>query len=190
MKRLFAALLSATVLASAAASAAAPTDSPLLGDWVLDVDSLPMPPQMRPRAARLAFRAEPDGRWTTRVDITDQAGKRLDAQSTLPLDGTPGKATGSYWVDVVAAKLPAPDVLVMQFVYEGIPRSTRVYTLSTDGKALTETETYFKSDGTPMMRTAVFHRAPVAAPAQAGLAAPGPLRHRIRPGQPGSKTGG
>ena len=56
--------------------------------------------------------------------------------------------------------MPAPNVLVMQFVYQGIPRSTRVYSVSPDGKVLTETEAYAKEDGTPMLRTALFNRAP------------------------------
>ncbi|WP_433854191.1 LuxR family transcriptional regulator [Stenotrophomonas nitritireducens] len=141
-----------------AAPPASPATSPLVGQWALDVDSLPMPPEARPKRVSIAFAATPDGRWNERVEIVDQNDKTLHSESTLSLDGTPGRATGTYWVDVLAAKMPAPNVLVMQFVYEGIPRSTRVYSVSEDGKVLTETEAYFK-DGTPVLRTALFNRA-------------------------------
>ncbi|MFT3754891.1 MAG: LuxR family transcriptional regulator [Pseudoxanthomonas sp.] len=140
------------------AFAAPATPSPLSGRWVLDVDSLAMPAEMRPKSVSLQFGEMPDGKWNTQVEIIDQGGKRMDAQSTLALDGMPAKASGTYWVDVVAATMPAPSVLVMQFVYEKVPRSTRIYTVSADGKVLTETETYFKDDATPMTRVARFDR--------------------------------
>jgi len=161
MNVMLAALLSAAVAgapAPVAQPAAQPAASPLVGQWTLDVDSLPMPPEARPKRVSLAFAATPDGRWNERVEIVDQNDKTLHSESTLSLDGTPGRATGTYWVDVLAAKMPAPGVLVMQFVYEGIPRSTRVYSVSADGSVMTETEAYFK-DGTPMLRTAFFRRA-------------------------------
>ena len=164
MKQVFIALLAATLLAATPAIAAPATESPLVGRWILDVDTLPMPPEARPKSVTLDFHEAPGGKWTTRVDIAMQDDSRMFAESTLPLDGTPGRATGTYWVDVIAAKMPAPNVLVMQFVYEKIPRSTRVYSVDAEGKVLTETETYFKEDGTPMMRTAFFSRAPASNP--------------------------
>lgn len=159
----FAPLLALTGLLAAAPAFAAPsTQSPLIGRWSLDVTTLPMPAAVRPQRVDLEFRPAANHQWTTKVDIVDQAGGKMHSESTLALDGTPGRATGTYWVDVLAAHMPKPDVLVMQFVYEKIPRSTRVYTVSDDGKVLTETETYFTSDGTPKMRIAHFSRAAAA----------------------------
>ncbi|MCH1908288.1 LuxR family transcriptional regulator [Stenotrophomonas acidaminiphila] len=160
MNVMLAALLSTALTATPALAAApaVPADSPLVGQWLLDVDSLPMPPEARPKRVDLVFAATPDGRWNERVQIVGQDDKVMHAESTLALDGTPGRASGTYWVDVLAAKMPAPNVLVMQFVYEGIPRSTRVYSVSADGNVMTETESYFK-DGTPVLRTALFKRA-------------------------------
>lgn len=160
MKSVFVALLAVATLQAAPAFARPAAESPLAGRWTLDVDSLPMPPEARPKSVNLDFRDAAGGKWTTRVEIVDQKDNRMHSESTLSLDGTPGQASGTYWVDVIAAKMPAPNVLVMQFVYEGIPRSTRVYSVSADGKVLTETEAYFKEDGTPMMRTALFKRVP------------------------------
>ncbi len=158
MKEIFVALLAIALLPSTPAFAGSPADSPLIGHWALDVDSLPMPPEARPKSANLDFRDVAGGKWATHVEIVDQNGNRMHSESTLSLDGSPGRASGTYWVDVLAAKMPAPNVLVMQFVYEGIPRSTRIYSVSADGSVLTETEAYFKEDGTPMMRTASFAR--------------------------------
>ncbi len=160
MKTIFVASLVAAVLHIAPTHAGPATESPLVGHWTLDVATLPMPPEARPKSVSLDFGDAPDGKWNTRVEIVEQSGNKMHGESTLSLDGTPGQATGNYWVDVVAAKMPAPNVLVMQFVYQGIPRSTRVYSVSPDGKVLTETEAYAKEDGTPMLRTAFFNRAP------------------------------
>ena len=159
MKALLAGGLTALAMQGSLAVAAAPTPSgsPLVGHWTLDVSTLPMPPEMRPKKVELDFQEAADGRWTTQVEILDAKGERLHSTSTLALDGTPGRATGTYWVDVLAAKMPAPNVLVMQFVYEGIPRSTRVYSVTPDGAVMTETEVYFR-DGKPVMRTAHFTR--------------------------------
>jgi len=132
--------------------------SPLAGRWTLDVASLPMPPEARPQSVRLVFADLPGGRWSSQVAIVEHSGNRLEATSTMQLDGTPAPATGTYPVDRVAGKMPAPGVLVMQFIYQDIPRSTRVYTVSADGNALTETEAYFR-DGQPVLRTAHFARA-------------------------------
>lgn len=157
MNALLTAVLAAATFAHLPAHARAPGDSPLAGHWVLDVDSLPMPPQQRPRHVELDFSAV-DGKWKTHVEIIQPDGRRMHAESTLPLDGTPGPASGTYWVDVLSAKMPAPNVLVMQFVYQGTPTSTRVYSVGEDGKVLTETESYFR-DGQPVLRTAFFKRA-------------------------------
>lgn len=160
MKSILVALMAAVVSAIAPVSAKSTVGSSLAGHWSLDVGTLPMPPEMRPKRVDLQFHAAADGKWKTHVEIVDQADKMLYSDSTLSLDGTPGQATGTYWVDACAAKMPAPDVLVMQFAYKGAPTSTRVYSLSEDGNALTETEAYFKKDGTPAMRTVVFTRVP------------------------------
>lgn len=146
-------------LSAGAAFAGAPVPSPLVGHWVLEVDKLTMPPEARPKSVDLEFAEAADGKWTSRVQIVDQAGHELHSESTLSLDGTPGMGSGTYWVDVVAATMPAPGVLVMQFAYQGQPASTRIYTVSKDGKTLTETEAFFRKDGTPAMRIAYFSRA-------------------------------
>lgn len=152
-------LLLVAGLQAAPAHAQSRPASPLIGHWVLQPDSLPIPVDLRPARVDLTFRDAGAGKWTTRVEIVDKAGKQLHSESTLALDGTPGRASGTYFVDVTSARMPEPGVLVMQFGWQGKPASTRVYTVSADGSTLTETETFFKPDGTPGMRPAVFKRA-------------------------------
>lgn len=158
MKNVIAASLVLLLLQASSTFAAPPTVSPLAGRWTLDVATLPMPAEARPQSVTLEFAEVPGGKWSSRVAIVEHSGNRLDAASTMLLDGTPAPATGTYPVDRVAAKMPAPGVLVVQFIYQNIPRSTRVYTVSADGKVLTETEAYFR-DGQPVLRTAHFDRA-------------------------------
>jgi hypothetical protein len=158
MKVLMLGLLVTASFVGTDAFAQSSSHSPLLGHWVLDVNSLSMPAQARPKSVTLDFQEPSSGILKTHVEIVDQSGNRMYSDSTLPLDGSPGKASGTYWVDVLAASMPAPNVLVMQFVYEKIPRSTRVFSVSPDGKTLTETETYFAEDGTPVTRPAIFLR--------------------------------
>jgi hypothetical protein len=159
MKTLLAPLIAIALLHSTPAFAESPGGSPVLGRWLLQVDKLTTPPETHPKRVDLDFHDAGDGKIATHVVIVDRNDHAMESQSVLSLDGTPGKATGTYWVDLCAAKMPAPNVLVMQFAYQGQPTSTRVYSVGADG-VLTETEAYFKPDGTPAMRTAFFTRVP------------------------------
>ncbi|MEL1264205.1 LuxR family transcriptional regulator [Pseudoxanthomonas putridarboris] len=160
MKTMFAALLTAVALQAAPAFAGSPTVSPLLGRWAIDVAELPMPPGARPRSVTLEFHDAGAGKWSTQVEIIDQNGDRMHAEATLPLDGTPGPTTGNYWADVSAVKMPAPNVLVMQLVDHGTPASTRIYSVTGDGRRLTETKAFFGKDGSPILQTTLFTRLP------------------------------
>ena len=158
MKTLIAMLLTTLVLLAAPAHADSAVASPLVGRWTLEVDRLPMPPEARPRRVGLEFRDAGAGRWTTHVEIVHADGSRMHADSTLPLDGTPGAIDGDYWADVATMKMPAPNVLVVQLVDDGVPSSTRVYSVAGDNDTLTETKAFFAKDGTPILQTTVFKR--------------------------------
>ena len=139
MKAMSALLLASAIFRVVPVHAESTIASPLIGHWALDVSKLPMPPKDRPKSVTVDFRGAADGKWSTRVEIVDQSGNTMHGESMLSLDGTPGQATGNYCVDACAAKMPAPDVLVMQFAYEGKPASTRIYSVNADGTTLTET---------------------------------------------------
>jgi len=160
MKTLIAALFTVVALQAMPAHAATVADatSPLVGRWALDVEHLPMPPQARPKSVTVEFRDPGAGQWSTHVEIIHRDGSRMHADSTLPLDGTPGKVAGNYWADVAAVKMPAPNVLVVQLVDHGAPASTRAYSVTGDNDTLTETKAFFTKDGTPVLQTTVFKR--------------------------------
>lgn len=158
MKSRLAILLLAGVLQGAPALARSSAASPLLGSWTVDVSRLPIPPAARPRSVTISFSDGGGGKWTTRVDIVDASGAASHATSSAALDGTAAPVRGSIEADTVALMLPAPNVLVMDLVKQGIPASTRVYTVAADGRTLTETVAYAGGNGMPMMRTNYFTR--------------------------------
>jgi hypothetical protein len=53
-----------------------------------------MPLEARPKSVTLEFSEAADGKWTSHVQIVDQADHELHSQSTLSLDGTPGMSSG------------------------------------------------------------------------------------------------
>lgn len=160
MKTMFAALLTVVLLQAAPAFAESPAVSPLVGRWTIDVATLPMPPEARPKSVTLDFHDPGGGKWATRVEIVHQNGDKMHAEATLPLDGTPGPITGNYWADVSAMKMPAPNVLVMQLADHGTPASTRIYSVTGDGATLTETKALFGKGGSPILQTITFTRVP------------------------------
>ncbi|WP_149194518.1 LuxR family transcriptional regulator [Luteimonas suaedae] len=160
MKTMLAGLLAAIVPQAVPAFAESPAASPLAGRWAIDVATLPMPPEARPKSVILDFHDAGGGKWSTRIEIVDHDGGKMHAEATLPLDGTPGPVTGNYWADVSAMKMPAPNVLVVQLVDHGTPASTRVYSVTGDGGTLTETKAFFGKDGRPILQTTTFTRVP------------------------------
>lgn len=158
MRRPLPMLLAFAVLLATSAFAASPTTSPLIGRWSIDVATLPMPPEARPKSVTMEMRDAGDGKWSIDVDIVHPNEERMHAEGTLPLDGTPQAIEGDYWADVATARMPAPNVLVLQLVDDGVPASTRVYSVAGDGQVLTETKAFFGKDGTPILQTNRFTR--------------------------------
>lgn len=158
----FSAVLAAVIAlpALSAQAASPPAPSPLIGRWAIDVATLPIPPESRPKAVTMEFNDAGNGSWKTDVEITDPKGNVMDAHSTLATDGTPGPVNGEYGANEAALKMPTRDVLVLQLVDHGTPASTRIYTVSADGKVLTETKAFFSREGTPILQTSTFQRMP------------------------------
>jgi hypothetical protein len=73
------------------------------------------------------------------VDIVDRRGTKTHAEATIALDGSPARAAGSLDVDVVSMTMPSDRVLVMGAGMAGNPSNTRVFTVSDDGKLMSET---------------------------------------------------
>lgn len=138
----------------------AATPTTLAGRWAVDTSRLPMPPEARPRSVTITFGESADGRWTTRVEVVDAGGDVSYAEGRSALDGSPEPVNGNLEADLAAGTMPTPNVLVMQLARQGVPASTRVYTVAADGRSMIETVAFFDTAGRPVMRTNYFTRIP------------------------------
>ena len=137
---------------------AADQAAPLLGSWALDVMKSQIPPEGRPKSVVITYKDAGGGKWSTDVAIVGSNDGKINATGTYPLDGSPAPSTGYMNVDTVAAKAPSPNVLVMAFYKEGMPRTTRTYTVSGDGQTMSETIVWLNINGKPEITTNVFNR--------------------------------
>jgi hypothetical protein len=158
MKAIISSLLAAFLIGGVPAQASSSNNSALIGKWAVDTSRLPIPPEARPKSVTITFDNSKDGRWTTRVEVVDAGGAASHAEGHSALDGAPEPVTGNLEADVAAATMPVPNVLVVQMARHGVPASTRVYTVSPDGKSMIETAAFFDKDGRPVMRTNYFKR--------------------------------
>jgi len=141
-------------------SVAAEPAAPLLGTWSLDLEHSQIPLDQRPESVNITYSDVGGGKWNSKVDVIGSGGGEIHATGTYPLDGSPAPSTGYNNVDTVAAKVPAPNVLVMAFYKEGMPRTTRTYTVSADGKTMSETIVWLNINGKPEITTNQFDRVP------------------------------
>ena len=153
-------LLGLMSLALATPAIAAGTASPLLGSWALDLEHSQIPADQRPKSVTITYKDAGGGKWSTDVAIVGSNDGKINATGTYPLDGSPAPSTGYHNVDTVAAKSPEPNVLVMAFYKEGMPRTTRTYTVSADGKTMSETIVWLNINGKPEITTNEFNRVP------------------------------
>ena len=158
MKALFPVLFIAGAMQAVPALAEDATVSPLIGTWAVDVAKLPIPPEARPKSVTITYSDAGAGQWRTLVDVTLPDGKMVRAKSTWAPDGKPVHVEGNLEADTVATRMPEPNVMVTALALGGVPGSMRTYTVSPDGKTMTETVVFFTKDGAPGMRTNLFNR--------------------------------
>jgi len=158
MKKLLAVLLIAGLAYSGPMLAQSPK-SPLLGKWVLDVESVQAPLEMRPKSVTMTYSEAGDGKWRTNVDVVGREGNEIHAVATYPLNGSPAPSEGYPTVDTTAVALPTPNVMVAAFYLKGMPRTTRTYTVAADGKTMLETVVWLNINGKPEITTNRFNRA-------------------------------
>jgi hypothetical protein len=158
LKLIAATLLLATLFVQPSFAAEQPAKSPLLGVWSVDVARLPMAPAARPKSVTITFSEAPSNSLRTLVEVVDPAGNRMEADGVTPLDGAPTAVKSNFETDISATTMPRPEVLIMQLGKNGIPASTRIYTVNADGRSMIETVAYFTADGKPMLRRNHFTR--------------------------------
>ena len=158
MKLIATAVFLAAVFVQPSVAAEQPAKSPLLGAWSVDVTRLPMAPAARPRSVTITFSAAPSNSLRTLVQVVAPGGNRLEADGVTPLDGAPTAVQSSFEADISATTMPRPEVLIMQLGKNGIPASTRIYTVNADEESMIETVAYFTADGKPVLRRNHFTR--------------------------------
>lgn len=159
MKGSFYPLLLTGLFAAHAAAAQAEAPSPLLGTWELEVERMPFPPEKRPRAVTITYSDAGQGRWRTALAVVGGDGAPIRAEGSYPLDGTAAPSQGYPGVDMLAARVPAPNVMVVAFYKDHMPRTTRTYVVAPDGGTMTETVVWLNLNGKPEITTSYFRRA-------------------------------
>lgn len=144
------------------ARAEGPAPASLAGRWALDVTRMTQPPEARPKGVTIAFADQGHDTWRMDVEIVDPAGVVIRMGTDLPVDGTPVTFERNPEADSAAMRMPSPGVLVLGLGRNGIPASTRVYSVSADGQAMTEVASYIDATRRPFMRVNHFTRMPPA----------------------------
>jgi hypothetical protein len=155
MKTLLAFAFASTLVLSEPSQAASQPD-PLVGRWSLDTSRMPIPAEARPKRVTITLEEAGTNRLSMDVAIVYADGAEVHSKGTASLDGTPIAVEGSPEADAAAMKRPEPRVLVLGLSKGGVPASTRVYTVTPDGKSITETMSALGPDGQPTLRTNYF----------------------------------
>lgn len=135
------------------AAPAQTASSPFFGQWRLDTTSMSVPVEARPASVTAEFADAGAGEWNTTYVITGADGSARRMTSRERLDGTSVPVTGDQTdADSVAMTNPMPGVLVMGLTKGGSLGSVRVYTVSANGREMTETATFVGLDGKPVFR--------------------------------------
>ncbi len=133
--------------------------SPFLGEWELDLTRMPAAYGPSPKRVTFAFEDVGSGQWRTTIEITAPNDSVRRVASTYRRDGKAVQAEGDRGeTDSAAFSAPAPNVLVMSLAKDKELASVRVYTISADGKAMTESAADVDGEGAPFVRTFHFKR--------------------------------
>lgn len=152
-------LLATATLAAAAPAQPAPAPSPFLGTWELDLTRMPDTYGPPPKRVVYAFKDVGAGQWTTTIDITGRDDKVRHIAIRYRRDGKAVTGEGDTADgDTAAVGTPQPDVLVMSLATGGKLGSVRTYTVSADGKEMTESAANVTNGGEPFVRFFHFKR--------------------------------
>lgn len=138
---------------------AATQPSPILGEWELDLTRMPDSYGPPPKRVTFIFKDVGAGQWRTEVDITapDDSVRHMGVQYRR--DGKMVYSEGDLSeADSAAVNSPAPNVLVLNLAKNKRLGSVRVYTVSADGKEMTESAASISDAGAPFVRTFHFRR--------------------------------
>ena|SRR5690349_15931868 len=153
--RAFPVALVVALLSSGPASAAEPHK--LVGTWSVDMSRFDQP--NKPKSVTLKLTPSEGGSYTMTVDIEAPDGQVMHAGgSKFMPDGNALPVTGSQDLDMATISMPNSRTLVMGAGFQGHPSSSRVWTLSDDGKEMIEIAIRHLPDGTPYTRKVYWKR--------------------------------
>lgn len=147
--------VSTPVTARAASTAAAP----FLGTWELDLTRMPDTYGPPPKRVVYTFKDVGAGEWATTIDITGRDDALRHIAIRYRRDGKAVRGTGDTADgDTAAVGTPNPNVLVMSLATGGKLGSVRTFTVSTDGREMTESAANVTAGGEPFVRHFHFRR--------------------------------
>lgn len=152
--------VAALVFAAAPAAGASPyADPSFAGEWELDLTRMPATYGTPPKRVVYAIRNLGGGTWQTTIDITAPDGSVRHMAVRYRRDGQAGQSSGDLSEgDSAAISLPAPDVMVMSIAKEKSLASVRVYSISANGREMTESAADVDGTGAPFVRKFHFRR--------------------------------
>ena len=134
-------------------------ESPFLGQWALDLETMPVTYGTPPQSVTYAFIDLGEGRWETTIDIVMADGDNRHISVQYQRNGNAVKSDGDKLEgDTAAVGSPAPNVLVMSLARDNQLESVRTYAVSDDGMTMTESAADVDDDGVPFVRNFTFHR--------------------------------
>jgi hypothetical protein len=141
------------------APVSAAAQSPFLGEWQLDLTRMPANYGPGPKQVTFSFADAGAGQWRTRIDITAPDGSVRHSEVQYRRDGTMAAGEGdTSEADSAAFMSPAPNVLVMSLAKNKAPGTVRIYTISADGREMTESAAGTDGAGAPFVREFHFKR--------------------------------
>lgn len=149
----------ALISASPGRIVAAAETSPFLGLWELDLTRMPATYGPAPNRVTFSFEDIGSGTWRSRIEITAPDGNVRRIAIEYRRDGKATQSQGDNEDgDTAAFYSPAPNVLVMNIAKNKGPAGVRVYTVSADGKEMTEAAAGINAEGEPFVRNFYFRR--------------------------------
>jgi len=148
------ALLTVALVSSSLASAG--DAHKLVGTWQVDLARFEQP--NKPKSVTLTLKPADAGAYDISVDIELPDGQVMHSAGKFMPDGTAMRVEGSQDVDVAAMSMPNSRTMVMGGGFQGHPSSSRVWTLSDDGKEMIEIGIRHLPDGTPYQRKVYWKR--------------------------------
>ena len=154
--RILRAIFLASVLAASSLPTIAAEKHALLGTWMVDIATVQSPNP--PKSVTLTLEEAGEGTYRLAVTIEASDGSKSKSEGTFMPDGSVNRVAGNQDFDVVSMTTPTRQILVMAGGFQGHPSSTRIWSLSDDGKKMIETAVRHLPDGTPYQRVVSWTR--------------------------------